>query len=332
MAYTPAGRTLTEAHRRAQSRIGSTLVAQVLSAWRLIDLEYFDRSSRAFLRVVVPLVVASRRESVRTASTYLTAFRAVEAPNAPRLTLPAPEPMDIERIRKSLIITGPGRLQGRVRAGDLPEIATRKAQVAVARAAQRQALDGGRERVLRAVESDRTAFGWARATSGSCCYFCAMLASRGAVYKSERTAGFDPHDGCNCEPEPIYRRAQPLPPATQGFAEQWADATEGLSGHDARLAFRRAYEGREAPPGWEPSHARTNTRPKPPKPGGASAPEPSPETKAERLAKAKAEHRALGESYKTLLARQEAGEDVSTPLAWQRDRMDKLLGIIRRGG
>lgn len=41
--------------------------------------------------------------------------------------------------------------------------------------------------------------GWARVLVGEVnCAFCAMLASRGAVYKSEKTAGFEAHGKCDC--------------------------------------------------------------------------------------------------------------------------------------
>lgn len=40
---------------------------------------------------------------------------------------------------------------------------------------------------------------WARVLVGEVnCPFCAMLASRGAVYKSEQTAGFEAHNLCDC--------------------------------------------------------------------------------------------------------------------------------------
>lgn len=42
--------------------------------------------------------------------------------------------------------------------------------------------------------------GWARVLVGEVnCGFCAVLASRGPVYKSEKTAGFRAHTGCDCE-------------------------------------------------------------------------------------------------------------------------------------
>lgn len=48
--------------------------------------------------------------------------------------------------------------------------------------------------------------GWARVLTGERnCSFCAMLASRGAVYKSEKTAGFEPHDRCDCHPELVVK-------------------------------------------------------------------------------------------------------------------------------
>lgn len=48
--------------------------------------------------------------------------------------------------------------------------------------------------------------GWARVLSGETnCAFCAMLASRGAVYKSEKTAGFEPHPKCDCHAELVVK-------------------------------------------------------------------------------------------------------------------------------
>jgi len=41
---------------------------------------------------------------------------------------------------------------------------------------------------------------WRRLTSTKACNFCVMLADRGAVYWSEQTASFKPHDNCACFP------------------------------------------------------------------------------------------------------------------------------------
>lgn len=68
--------------------------------------------------------------------------------------------------------------------------------------------------------------GWRRVSSGSGCSFCAMLESRGAVYRRERSARFQAHDGCSCTAEPVWRR-EPDPPNVVELREEW----ERVTGH-----------------------------------------------------------------------------------------------------
>lgn len=71
----------------------------------------------------------------------------------------------------------------------------------MASAAQREVMAAGRETV------QRTATRWRRVTDGKPCGFCAMVASRGPVYRSEATArgaGGRYHDHCGCTVEPHY--------------------------------------------------------------------------------------------------------------------------------
>lgn len=49
---------------------------------------------------------------------------------------------------------------------------------------------------------DPEAVGWRRVSSGKC-KFCAMLASRGAVYREE-TARFAAHTNCHCTAQPVF--------------------------------------------------------------------------------------------------------------------------------
>lgn len=320
MAETPAGRALTEAHRLAQARIGAQIVAQMLRAWRLIDFNDIEATTTSWLSVALPLVTSLRAQSDSLSAAYLTRFRAAEV-GSPASWAPALAPAaDIAALRKSLIVTGPARLQNGVRAAMPLDAAVRTAQVAVARSAKRLVLDGGRDRIEASIAADRTALGWARATSSGCCAFCAMLASRGGVYKTERSGGFRPHDGCGCTPEPIYRRGAALPAGSEGFQDLWYRSTRGLSSDDAQVAFRRAIEGRDAPEGWDPR--RTSTRARPPLPAAAGGDGVS--AAADPQARARAELSALEKRHDELLSRQAAGEDVSGPLAWQEDRMARL--------
>lgn len=71
----------------------------------------------------------------------------------------------------------------------------------------------GRDTIIENVRQDSRAVRYARATAPGACAFCAMLATRGAVYSEEtvRDGGlggpkwrFKTHDWCNCEPVPVF--------------------------------------------------------------------------------------------------------------------------------
>ncbi|MEI5522533.1 hypothetical protein WB388_18180 [Streptomyces brasiliscabiei] len=147
-----------------------------------------------------------------------------------------------------------------------------------ASAADRDALMGGRDLLEAASRADRAVIGWARITAPNPCAFCALLASRGAVYRSEwaasfrgqlgrtgavdRPAGWESwtpeqlarweagrgiqryHDNCHCTVVPIYSREDWLPEESQAFRELYEESTRGLGGAEARRAFSAAIEAR----------------------------------------------------------------------------------------
>jgi hypothetical protein len=131
-----------------------------------------------------------------------------------------------------------------------------------AEGAARLAVNGGREAVEQVVRQDRHALGWMRVTDGDPCAFCAMLASRGAVYKSAESAGFelDPvrgeinryHDNCGCQVVPVFTRTPVLPETTQRAEQLWRDSQRAAraagelergTSNDALNALRRHMAG-----------------------------------------------------------------------------------------
>jgi hypothetical protein len=90
-----------------------------------------------------------------------------------------------------------------------------------------------------AVEKDKRAKRWARKTSGDPCAFCAMLASRGFVYRSEASAGFKAHPNCHCTAVVRFDTSTQLPELNAYFKSQWPIVTKGYSGNDALNAWRR---------------------------------------------------------------------------------------------
>lgn len=73
---------------------------------------------------------------------------------------------------------------------------------------QRLIADAGRETVRGNAVRDRVRVGFARIPRPGCCAFCSLMASRGAVYASEMSAGGQGnsfHDLCRCVVAPVFR-------------------------------------------------------------------------------------------------------------------------------
>lgn len=121
--------------------------------------------------------------------------------------------------------------------------------------AERHALNTGRATIIGATLADREATGWARGLEPGACSFCAMLALRGAVYKrrsfESSNARFEGggysikvHNHCRCHPVPVFGKYEP-PADVRAYEQVWKTSTKGLSGADARKAFRAALEDRD---------------------------------------------------------------------------------------
>lgn len=121
-----------------------------------------------------------------------------------------------------------------------------------AAAAERIALNGARGELWNATSRDKRAVGYIRLSrTGTPCGWCAMLISRGPVYKSERSAttpeGYQDgdlyHDNCHCYAVPVWTRADwqsnPLYALNREYQELWPKVTKGLGGDAALTAWRR---------------------------------------------------------------------------------------------
>ena len=236
---------LTEAHRAAQVQLGARTATLALSLWDLLDLENIDGSIGRWFSALAEVVAANHRASGELAGRYLAAHREIGVGAPPGSPVDAPD-LNVQALRTSMLVTGPYRLRSNLAKGVGFDRAVDIARADSAGEAMRHALAGGRDRITAAVRSDPAIIGVQRVTSASPCHFCAMLASRGPVYRSEATAAFRPHSRCGCQPEPVYTRDAPLTPTAERFAAQWADAKSLASSEGIRpeVAFRRLHEGR----------------------------------------------------------------------------------------
>jgi hypothetical protein len=145
------------------------------------------------------------------------------------------------------------------------EEAHRQAGARQAAAAERVALNGARSTVWNHMQGDRRVLGYIRLSrTGTPCGWCAMLISRGPVYRSQKSAeyadGDKYHDNCHCYAEPVFSREQydssSAYELNRRYEELWPKVTRGLSGKAAVSAWRRfirqeqkaaAQEARQSP-------------------------------------------------------------------------------------
>lgn len=225
---------LTRRHRRELGLIARLVAGQIGALARSADMgdidAWWDRASPTARRSVLRGALAAQAASAR----YLGQHAAIEGAVV-RAEL---APISVEAIETSLRIDGPVVFKKHMAISGEPGAALRVMGSELSGSAQRLTLSPARNTVMRTFGRSPTIAGWRRITSGTPCPFCAMLASRGAVY-SKGSVSFQAHKRCSCTAEPIYG-TEAEPPEVLGLREQWNEATRGLGGTDALNAFRRA--------------------------------------------------------------------------------------------
>lgn len=231
-----------EAGRAHQNQIRTDLLREVARLWPLLDPKRLTDTFPGWLSAMRTVVTARHGESAQMAGATYRTVRAAAGVSGAAAVKTAPTPAE-DWVSRALGYAGPGLLT---------RGAERAAFVAVAGTADRIALDGGRRTMTDTLRADRHALGYYRMTRPRCCYFCAMLASRGAVYKRDSFSHSDPrftgggqikvHNHCSCFPVPVFDRGTELPGTVGQFRSLWNDSTGGYRSRDAVKAFRRAYE------------------------------------------------------------------------------------------
>lgn len=248
MASTPEAAALTEAHRRGQLALRAATLQDFLTIWRAFAIGDIAGTWPAVEAALVALIQARWAVSAGLAASYYQQFRAAEGVTDDVVTRLAPVPSVAE-------IAGPLQIIGPKQAGRLVALARPDAAAVtltnVAGEVSRQTLNGGRTTILDTADADPVALGYARVTDGNPCSFCALLASRGPVYRTERAAKLDRsgekyHRKCGCSAEPVFDRNAAWPGKGREYAEIYKQAKRNArkSGDDVTIEFRRLIEGR----------------------------------------------------------------------------------------
>lgn len=166
-------------------------------------------------------------------------------------------------VRTSLRVTGPVAFKQHLVITDDPDDSRRVMARRMAGATQRHTLAGDRDTTEATIEANDTIIGWRRVSDGDPCAWCAMLISRGAVYKSAKTAtrvvgrggksrnrgkfaqaiGSSYHDGDGCTAVPVFEHEED-PEEVDELYEQWAHVTAGKSGKEALRVWRQYWDSR----------------------------------------------------------------------------------------
>lgn len=226
--------------------MAAAAAAAVAHAWaEFLDLHDLRGSSDRLVVAVEALARQYGRSSAALAlRQYRTDRRAAGVGGRPAVRMPAlPSHEDIVSSVESSL----SPLYG---APD--EAKTRAAEQSLESSVERLVLDQGRTAIIEAVQDDREAKGWARVTEPGACYFCAMQAQRGAVYKTRETADFRAHNKqpngsggtCRCHVEPVFNAYEPTAQIRQWQADYSRLRAEN-GGKLSLIQWRRAFEGRD---------------------------------------------------------------------------------------
>lgn len=219
MASTVDGRALTAAHQRTQISIGARAAEEALLLWPLLDWRDLDGSTPYWVALSTLSVNRRMQQSQRVAATYLDEYRQAEIGLPATVALGAPS-----GTATALRIAGPVRVKKLIAGGMDAEEAHSAAFTKYSGIVRRQTMMGGRLTVARTTGRDLRAIGWRRVTDGNPCAFCAMLASRGPVYRDGASAdGLQYHAHCGCTAEPAYTVWEPSE-AEQDYIDAYADA------------------------------------------------------------------------------------------------------------
>lgn len=229
-------------HRRQQVELATRVARLIAGYWLVVEPTDLAGTGAPWLRQSITAIQAGRRSSTLLARAYAETIHQLQVPRSPRLEIPEPPDVPVEKLYRSLSFTGlgeaavnlakspgaaepaPGATEEDVeRAEREAAMSERRAKfvmdnaiASAVKAAVKHVVDGGRDQVD-AIVGGKVALGYFRVTqSENPCGWCLMLASRGPVYQDDSFDESDPrftglgnhkvHDGCMCTLRPVYTR------------------------------------------------------------------------------------------------------------------------------
>ena len=208
-----------ETYRRAQAALSARATADLRKVWpRLLTMSP-DKTAEALALVLAEVTDKYGSASAAIAAEWFEELRDVSGVTgsltAQAAALPSTERLEV------LARWGVGPLFG---ASPDPVTALHR----VSGGLSRQVLGVGRDTLMESIAKDPAGPRYARHASANACAFCAMLATRGAVYLSEDSGGGKYHDDCHCTVVPVWpgQRYEEAP-YVETWREAYSDAPSG---------------------------------------------------------------------------------------------------------
>lgn len=200
---TASGRLLIDAHRRSQVGISAEATGVLTNLWQ----EYGD--TPLWVPMAVQVVRHFSNRSTALALQYLRSYRYVEIGRNDLAEVP--HEIDTARTGGLMWVVGPGLVQQMIGLGSEPSAAKTYATWKVINAGQKIIMDGGRNTIMDSALANDQAAGFHRVTDGNPCTFCAMIAARQGVYRSEAAARNAKrwHGHCGCTVAEVFGDYEP---------------------------------------------------------------------------------------------------------------------------
>lgn len=249
--------------RRAQAGLTTLLLRDLRGLRRLINPDRLQATVPTWIDAVAVLVARYSEVAATLAADFYDGEREA-AGVAGTFTVPLADPPPDGQTSNSLRWATKDlwpRDEGEATVAQLEPFETRldAAMSKADGAVDRLVLNAGRETVTGAVRRDGGAIAYARAAALGCCSFCALMSSRGAVYKDRGTVGEDVndrfvgndsvikyHNYCRCQPIPVFRgQSFELSPKAREWDRIYREFAQGHSGEQLQrfriaLAEQRA--------------------------------------------------------------------------------------------
>lgn len=237
-------------HSEDQDAIAADLALKMYPIWLIQRFDELDRTTPLWVSSALPLVRTAYLQSQRTAAVFTSDVRNATLATANQLPMDVPNvelpknvapwhfsdvlipgiPLDDQPVVEfdpfpekdaavSLVVNGNYEIKAAMPGPEQDLMYSGLSNSSGA--AIRQAMNGGRNVTGNVVYADRKIVGYARVTDGNPCWFCALLASRGAVFRKasfNRGARANPWSGALTKSDKDFIAPKDGPELPEGFS------------------------------------------------------------------------------------------------------------------